>query len=604
MEIRSLSIRSRLVLLTLGLVVPFMLAGFVNLWNFRQASRAQLDRSLEQQAKLAARAFEQSITAHQQTLETVSMLSMSGESNFTLKDYLDSIVKTRPAWLDIQIVDRNGGVVLAQSAKPPNLPAGSVKAIREDAERENAFVISTEESPDRTTGYLSLALPVANQNFVVARLSGSSVSDVFEKLDLPDDNLIALFDKDNRLLYRNHGVPEQVAADAGGTPLFTALREKHRGVIEVESPYDGVERIYGLAPVGATSSVVAIGVPSSRLYEATRLQLLRQTLFSLFIAALAMLAAFVIARSITKPMRRLTHAAKDFGGGDLTARTEVAQGGVVRELSLTFNQMAEEIERRERGLKDLDNLKSEFVGNVSHELRTPLTTIKTLTRILQSNRLPDAERKEYLKTIAAECDRQIEFVQTLLDLSRIESGAYPVRLTGVDVGELLSECVEAQNPAAGERGLDLSLVLPGGENITVSTDAGVLRRVVTSLVENAMKYTPEGGKIEVSARSVDNDAVVIEIADNGCGIAAEDLPRIFERFFRGRPLSAGAAVAGDNVLEDDLAQANEKSGTGLGLYMVDGLVRQVGATIEAESPNSNTGQGTKFILTLPVGEAA
>ncbi len=599
MKFQSLTIRARLLWLTLGLVIPLVLVGFFNLWNFWQVSRRQLDESLEQQAKFAARAFEQRILAQRQILETISMLANSGEDTFTLQDYLDSIVKTRANWLDVQIVNANGDVVLAQRNKLPNWSADSVKKIKDEAERENSFVVSTEESADKKLSLLSLALPIGNQNFVVARIDGASVNDVFEKLNLPDDNLIAVFDKNNRLLYRNHGLPEQVSLDAGETPLFTALRDKREGTIEVESPYDRVHRVYGLARVNTTNSVVAVGIPSAKLYEPARRQFVRQLLFGLLIAALAIAAAFVIARSITRPMRRLTKAARAFGAGDLTARTETSQSGTIGELNLTFNQMAEEITQREKDLKALDRLKSEFVSSVSHELRTPLTTIKTLTRVLQSDKLTADEREDYLTTIAAECDRQIEFVQTLLDLSRIESGAYRVSLTEVDVVKLLWDCVEAQNRAAITRRLRLRFLPPTEESLTALTDAGALRRIVLSLLENAMKYTPEGGAIEISARR-QAEQIIIEISDNGCGIAAADLPRIYERFFRGRPLIVQNNSTSENIADEDCPPVNETSGTGLGLYLVSGLVRQIGGEIKAESPIEKTKRGTKFILTLPV----
>lgn len=599
MKFQSLTIRARLLWLTLGLAIPLVLVGFFNLWNFWQVSRAQLDESLEQQAKLAARAFEQRILAHRQTLETISMLANRGENTFTLQDYLDSIVKTRPNWLDVQIVNSNGDVVLAQRNKPPNLSADSVKKIKDEAERENSFVISTEESADKKINLLSLALPIGNQNFVVARIDGASVNDVFEKLGLPGDNLIAVFDKNNRLLYRNHGLPEQVLLDAGETPLFTALRDKREGTIEVESPYDKIERVYGLARVETTNSIVVVGVPSAKFYEPARRQFGRQLLFSLLITVLAMVAALIIARSLIGPMHRLTKAARAFGAGDLTARAEVVQGGAIRELGLTFNQMAEEIAQREKDLKTLDRLKSEFVSSVSHELRTPLTTIKTLTRILQSDKITADEREDYLTTIAVECDRQIEFVQTLLDLSRIESGAYRVSMAEVDVVKLLWECVEAQNRAAITRRLRLRFLPPTEDALTAFTDAGALRRIILSLLENAMKYTPEGGAIEISARR-QAERIIIEIADNGCGIAAEDLPRIFERFFRGRPFVIEDNSGGENIADEDCPPVNETPGTGLGLYLVSGLVRQIGGEIKAESPIGKTERGTKFTVLLPV----
>ncbi len=587
--------------MTLGLVIPLVLVGFFNLWNFWQVSRAQLNESLEQQAKLAARAFEQRILAHRQTLETISALASSGENTFTLEDYLNSIVKTRPNWLDVQIVNTNGEVVLSQSSKTTNLPAISVKEIKDKAERENSFVISTEESADKKLSLLSLALPIANRNFVVARIDGASVNDVFERLNLPDDNLIAVFDENNRLLYRNHGLSEQMSLDAGETPLFTALREKREGTIEVESPYDKVRRVYGLARVETANGIVAVGIPSAKLYELTRRQFVRQLLFGLLIAVLAITAAFVIALSITQPMRRLTKAARAFGAGDLTARTEVTQGGTIRELGLTFNQMAEEIVQREEELQALDRLKSEFVSSVSHELRTPLTTIKTLTRVLQSDKISATEREEFLGTIAAECDRQIDFVQNLLDLSRIESGAYKISLAPTDVVKILWECVEAQQRAAISRKLNLKFNSPPSDLPPALTDSGALRQIVSSLVENAMKYTPEGGEIRLAA-SEKNERIAIEISDNGCGIAAEDMPHIFERFYRGRPLDAQnlSKTGGEFSDEDEYVAVNETAGVGLGLYLVHNLVEQISGEITVESPVYKNTHGTKFTVLLPI----
>ncbi|MDQ3322549.1 MAG: ATP-binding protein [Acidobacteriota bacterium] len=577
--------------------------GFFNLWGFWQASRKQLDESLEQQAKLAARAFEQRLLAYRQTMETISILANSDENSFTLQDYLDSIVKTRPQWLDVQIVNRNGEVVLSQTNKNLNLQADSIKGIKDEAERENTFVISTEQSVDQKLRLLSLALPIARGNFVVARIDGVKASEVFEKLDLPEDNIIAVFDKNNRLLYRSRVSPEQMSLDVGETELFTALKEKREGTIEVESPYDKIRRVYGLARVETANSTVVVAVPSAKLYEPARRQFTRQILFSLPIAALAILAAFLIARSIARPMRLLTGAARRFGAGDLTARVAVMQSGSIRELELTFNQMAEEIADREEKLKTLDNMKSEFVSNVSHELRTPLTTIKTFVRVLQSDKISAADREEFLETIAVECDRQIDFVQNLLDLSRIESGAYKISLAEIDVVKVLWEAIETQQHAAVSRRLNLKFNQPGGDLPIVSTDAGALRQIVSSLIENAMKYTPEAGEITISA-SREADRIAVEIADNGCGIAAEDLPRIFEKFYRGRPLEAqnSSDAGGEFSDESECSGFNESAGVGLGLYLVHNLVEQIGGEITVESPVGGKERGSKFTIWLLLSE--
>lgn len=602
MRFQSLSIRARLLCLILGLLVPLVLVGFLNLWGFRQASRRQLDESLNRQAELAATAFEQRILAYRQTLESISILAGNNESRLALQDYLDSIVKTRPNWLDIQIIDSDGKTVVTQSKKPEILSTISVQALKDEAERKNSFVISTEQTTGDNLRILSLALPMADGSFVVARIDGASVSEVFKNLQFREDHIIAVFDQDHRLLYRSRASPEQMSLDVGETPLLAALREKREGAIEIESPYDKIQRVYGLARLGAVNAVVIVGVPSEKLYESARHQFIRHALFGLVITVLAIAAAYWLARSISRPMRLLTEAALRFGGGDLTARAEITESGSIGELGETFDQMAKKISERAEELKALDRLKSEFVSSVSHELRTPLTTIKTLTRVLQNNKISRSEREEFLETIASECDRQIEFVQTLLDLSRIESGAYKVKLNSCQVEKVLHETIEAQKKTADSRGINLKFTAPPQELPSVSTDAGALKRIVASIVENAMKYTPEGGEIEVAVSRKESQ-IAVEIVDSGCGIQAADLPKIFEKFYRGNPLAApNLPDAGKDIFADNgCREINETtSGIGLGLYLVDNLVAQIGGEIIAESPVKEQERGTKFTVFLPV----
>ncbi len=602
---RNLTIRARLLWLTLGLVVPLALVGFFNLWEYRQANLAQLNESVEQQARLAARAFEQRIEAQRQTLQTIAILAQNNESRVALTEYLNSIVKTRPNWLDVQIVGADGEILLAQSYKKINLQAISVDALRQEIAEKNALVIAAEQTENAKPRLLSLALPTANGGFVVARIDGASASDVFENLDLPEENIIAVFDSKNRLIYRSRVSPEQMSLDTQDTPLLVALREKREGTIEIESPYDKIRRVYGLARSNSARAIVVVGVPSRTLYEPARRSFIYQLFFSLLVTVLAIAAAFAIALGIVNPMRRLTDATQRFGAGDLTTRAKIEGAGTFRELGTTFNQMAQEIARREEELKTLDRLKSEFVSSVSHELRTPLTTIKTLTRVLQRNKISGAEREEFLETIAEECDRQIDFVQTLLDLSRIESGAYKISLQKTDVAEVLREAVEAHAKTADSRRLNLKLKLPENDLPPALTDGGALRQIISGLIENALKYTAESGEILVAANKKDKN-INVEISDSGCGIEPEDVPHIFEKFYRGRPLQTREMLP-ENAEElsadgDQCAAVNETAGIGLGLYLAGNLARQIGGEISAESPNADTQVGAKFTIRLPVHE--
>ena len=587
-----MTIRARLLWLTIGLVVPLLLVGFYNLREAWQVSRQQLNDSIERQAELAATAFEQWIQGQAQTLTTISNLSASG-SEATLKDYLNSIVETRPHWLDVQIVNPAGEVVLSQTVRRDKpLPLVSIETLREEVNAKKTLVMFTEQISEENLRLLSLALPVAGGNFVVARIDGASASSVFKQLKLPEENIIAVFDSNNRLLYRNNASPEQMSSDVSSTPLLSALKDKRVGTIEVESPYDKIERVYGLARIEAVNCVVAVGIPSKNLYAPAQRQYWRQLWGGGVITSLAILLVLFIARGIVEPLRLLTDAARAFGAGDLQARTELNENSPVKELSETFNQMADQIAERDEKQKELDRLKSEFVSSVSHELRTPLTTIKTLVRVLERDNISEGERVEYLQTIAVECDRQIEFVQNLLDLSRIESGAYRVNPVKTDISDLLYNCVEANLRAAITRGIELRLDIPSDSLPSVITDAQTFKRIVSSLIENSMKYTPEDGEVGVSAEIAEG-RVAVKISDTGCGISADDLPYIFDKFYRGRPLETQQNV-------DECGTSNETSGVGLGLYLVKNLVEQLGAEIYAESPVPGKTGGTRFTILLPL----
>ena len=599
-----MSIRARLLLLTLGLLVPLMLVGLYNQSDTWSTSRGLLNRSMEQQARLAATAFEQWVGAQRQTLLTVSDLAQSGTANnATLREYLNSVVKTRPAWLNVEIVNPAGEVVLAQTAKKWNLHATPIENLKERIAETRSLVIATEQISDKQLRLLTMAMPLADGNFVVARIDGTSASDVFKRLELPEDHIIAVFDTDGRLIFRSQVTPEQFSLDVSQTPLLTALSGRRTGVIEVESPYDKIDRVYGLARIDSVDAAVAVGLPRDDLYGGAQQQFRQQLLLSSLIACLAVFAAFLIARGIAEPLRRLSDAAKAFGEGDLTVRSGVENDTAVRELGLTFNQMARKIEAREEKLKELDSLKSEFVSSVSHELRTPLTTIKTLTRLLQRGTLPEDTRQEYLETIAGECDRQIDLVQNLLDLTRLESGSYHPVIEETDPVETINSVAGLHRNFAESRAIRLQVFTPPEHLPNVLTDRTALYRILSGLIENALKYTPEFGVVKVMAGRVDDD-VVIEVQDNGCGIASEDLERVFEKFYRGRPLSisaVGTTVNGSSA--DAVLNPEPVPGMGLGLYIVKALVDQVGGTIDVKSPANGSGAGSAFIVRLPAAKS-
>ena len=263
--------------------------------------------------------------------------------------------------------------------------------------------------------------------------------------------------------------------------------------------------------------------------------------------------------------------------GSLSAARKRAEEA--REVLLVKEQTA----RREA--EQANRVKDEFLAAVSHELRTPLTTIKTLTRVLQRREMTEAERAEYLADIASECDREIDLVLNLLDLSRIKASGVQIQLKRTDAGEVVRACEKLVRGAAEQRSQEISVEI-APDLPFIRADHSALRRALCAIAENAIKFTPNDGRVTIRAERCHNKEVFIEIEDDGRGIAEEDLPRVFDKFYRGQ--NAGGALE---------ASAEEVPGIGLGLNLAQTLVEGMNGTIEVAS---RLDEGTKFTVRLPV----
>ena len=584
-----MGIRKRLLALSIGIAVPLILAGVVMLWALWQENRKELTHSIEEQSQLAAVAFEKWIDGQRQPLSTLATIAAEyPRGPFPFAGRLSYMVQTRPHWVDLRILDDAGETLLTQSRDSKPFPAEVLRTLQNEMRRRNSWTVATDWSRGEGYPLLALAVPIANGGMIVARIDGAAIGELFRNIELPQKAVIAVFDSQRRVLFRSSTENTYLGTDRSDSPLFAPLNNQSKAVVEATSPYDGIKRIYGLVVVGSTDCVVAAGVPTSTLFRPALRQIGRYLIFSLVALLCAIVAATLIAKRIADPILKLSDAAKKFGRGELKARANVKHGGELEELGAAFDEMAHSIETRTLRLAEIDRLKSEFVGGVSHELRTPLTTIKTLTRVLLRGGESQEERREYLETIAAECDRQIDLVLNLLDLSRIEAGAFTIRREKVDVSEVLKNCAIIEGQAANIRSHDINLDLPGAK-LFATGDASALRRVLCSLVENSIKYTPDGGQITLSARSEANE-IVIRVTDTGCGIKASDVPHVFEKFYRGRPSET------PNEIGECHASASTAPGIGLGLYLARTIVEESGGWINIEA---STDRGTTVAVHLP-----
>jgi signal transduction histidine kinase len=583
-----LGIRGKLVLLAVGIAVPLVLFGALDLRNMWRLSRTQLDDSIKQQVEFASVVLERWLDDQKRALDAIAALAGDNDTGSpAIRENLENVLRTRPFWLDLRITNAAGTTVMSQPARKEVLPNALIDHLVSEMRERNSWAVVTDRTLDEARPIVVIAVPIDGRGAVIARIDGAAINELFDRIELSQQVVISVRDSEGHVLYRRRGSEAPTEADVNWAPLSSALGSERTNVVELMSPIDGVKRVYGVAHIRDTRLIAMIGTPSSTLYEPARQRLNRYGLVGLVALLLAIGAALVIARSIVTPVRRLRATAQQLGAGDLTARAPIKESGEIGDLARAFNGMANRIREREQRLTELDRLKSDFVSSVSHELKTPLTTIKVLAHLLQRRAIPDEERLDYSQTIATECDRQINFVGNLLDLSRIESGAYKLTKAPVDVGNLIESCIDVDRYRSKSLGLALTTEIPQGLP-KIDADFEALCRVIRGLVDNAIKYTPEGGRVAVSAQ-VDDHMVAIAIEDNGGGIHPDDLPHIFDKFYRARSA----------VEEEDDRSASPGTaapGVGLGLYLAKHIIEQLGGRITVES---EVGSGTVFTLLLP-----
>jgi len=227
-------------------------------------------------------------------------------------------------------------------------------------------------------------------------------------------------------------------------------------------------------------------------------------------------------------------------------------------------------------LRDLTELRRDFVSNVSHELRTPLTAVKIMVETLQAGADAQAQAT-FLDSIAHETDRMIALVEELLDLARMESGRLQLAMGPVELGDLCRAAVAAQAARAKGLGIELSAGVPPAP-LSMVGDRDKLFQVMLNLIDNALRNTPSGGRVTASVRAV-GDGLEIAVDDTGCGIPVDALPHLFERFF---------------VV--DRSRARNISGTGLGLAIVKHIVELHGGSVMALS---ELNAGSQFLCRFP-----
>ncbi len=303
---------------------------------------------------------------------------------------------------------------------------------------------------------------------------------------------------------------------------------------------------------------------------------LRGLLLSLIAAAVIGLVALAF---VTKKLRRMTKTVMAFKEGDYGRRVLVASHDELDALGAAFNDMAQTIQQNVEGLNKADALRREIIANVSHDLRTPLASMQGYieTVLMKNKTLTEDERHDYLRTILSSTERLSRLVQELFELSKLEAKQIQPHLEPFSMPELVNDLTAKFVPQAQKTGVTIAVELPKGLPL-VSGDIGMIERAMQNLLENAIRYTPHGGKVTVAVEQR-NTKIRTRVEDTGVGISEKDLPLIFNRFYRAR------------------MRETSSGGAGLGLAITKKILEAHGEGIEVES---RVNEGTKFVFNLPV----
>lgn len=387
-------------------------------------------------------------------------------------------------------------------------------------------------------------------------------------------------------------------------PIKDFLDERKTLPILGDDPQDVMARkAFSVAPIPAkTATEGVIGgylyvVLASKAYSSAAQMLQGSYILRLstgVIAAsllLTLIAGLLLFKYITRRLTHLSHAMEDFKRSDFVESAQavainshdIKGEDEIARLGVTFNQMAERILQQMQTLKKTDQLRRELVANVSHDLRTPLASLQGYleTLLLKEGKLSEDEQRNYLEVALRHSERLGKLVTELFELAKLDSQVIPLALEPFALGELVHDVVQELQLAAEKKGITLQASIEQ-DLAFVYADIGLIERVLENLIENALRYTMAGGTITIAV-TVYVQAVRVQVTDTGSGIPAEDLPHIFERFYR-----------------VEKSRQNSGSGAGLGLAIAKRILELHGSSIAVTSV---VNKGTTFSFDLAVAKA-
>lgn len=294
-------------------------------------------------------------------------------------------------------------------------------------------------------------------------------------------------------------------------------------------------------------------------------------IFTLVLGAGIIVLSFWMSNIIVGPIKGILRAIQRMADGHLEHRIAVKGRNEIAELASSINTMAERLEK-------VDQTRREFVSNVSHELKTPLSSIKVLSEsILFQEEVPEEMYREFLVDIKTEVDRMTEIINDLLELVKLDRTAAPLKLSYVSLNKIIEDILKRLSPLARQR--EIELIFESLKEVSANVDEVKLSLAITNLIENGVKYTPEGGMVVVTI-DADHQHAFIQVRDTGIGMAEEEITKIFDRFYR-----------------IDKTRDRETGGTGLGLSITHSVILMHNGSVRVSSSEN---EGSAFTVRIPL----
>ena len=319
---------------------------------------------------------------------------------------------------------------------------------------------------------------------------------------------------------------------------------------------------------------------SARMMFASEHDLLLAIVLLVFAGGIAMVLGYFLSTTVTERIQLLKSAAEKLAQGDLQTRVPVQGRDEVAGLAVTFNQMAQQLQAADQKQRELENLRRDLIAWVSHDLQTPLASMRAILEALSDGVVEDPETvKRYLNT----AQRDVRYLSALIDdlfqMAQLDAGGFPLHRAEASLSDLVSDTLESFTELAKQQELTLEGNVDSDVD-PVHMDTQAIGRVLNNLISNSLRHTSNNGRVSVWVRRT-TQGVEVTVSDTGAGIRAEDLPYIFERFYRG-----------------DASRSRNRGmgGAGLGLAIARGIVQAHGGDIKVDS---EIGKGTQFTFCIP-----